>query len=53
MALDKQYVREYLNRIAWDRNPPAPQLPDEQVVRPTGATGACTTADGEGAIPEL
>ena len=25
--LDKQYVRDYLKRLDWDRNPPAPPLP--------------------------
>lgn len=31
-SLDKEYVREYLKGLAWDRNPPAPPLPEEQVV---------------------
>ncbi|HEU5298724.1 MAG TPA: phosphoribosylaminoimidazolesuccinocarboxamide synthase, partial [bacterium] len=26
-AFDKQYVRDYLNRIGWDHEPPAPALP--------------------------
>ncbi len=26
---DKQYVRDYLKTLAWDRNPPAPPLPPE------------------------
>lgn len=30
-ALDKQFVRDFLIRIKWDRNPPAPDLPDEIV----------------------
>jgi len=30
-SLDKQYVRDYLESIAWDKNPPAPRLPDEVV----------------------
>ncbi|MEW6233915.1 MAG: phosphoribosylaminoimidazolesuccinocarboxamide synthase [Candidatus Omnitrophota bacterium] len=27
-ALDKQFLRDYLNEIRWDRNPPPPNLPD-------------------------
>jgi len=30
-SYDKQFVRDYLNKISWDRNPPAPELPDEIV----------------------
>lgn len=33
-SFDKQYVRDYLESINWDKNPPAPLLPDE-VVRNT------------------
>lgn len=33
-SFDKQYVRDYLEEIGWDKNPPAPTLPDE-VVRVT------------------
>jgi phosphoribosylaminoimidazole-succinocarboxamide synthase len=35
-SYDKQYVRDYLTRIAWNKRPPAPELPDE-VVRNTVA----------------
>jgi phosphoribosylaminoimidazole-succinocarboxamide synthase len=28
-SLDKQYVRDYLEKIGWDKKPPAPQLPNE------------------------
>jgi phosphoribosylaminoimidazole-succinocarboxamide synthase len=28
---DKQFVRDWLNAQAWDRNPPAPALPDDVV----------------------
>ncbi len=35
-SYDKQYVRDYLIRIAWNKQPPAPELPDE-VVRNTVA----------------
>ena len=30
-SLDKQYVRDYLELIKWDKEPPAPVLPDEVV----------------------
>jgi phosphoribosylaminoimidazole-succinocarboxamide synthase len=30
-SFDKQYVRDYLDEIGWDHNPPAPELPDEVV----------------------
>lgn len=33
-SFDKQYVRDYLTRIGWDKNPPAPALP-EAVIQKT------------------
>ncbi len=33
-SFDKQYVRDYLEELQWDKRPPAPALPDE-VVRKT------------------
>ncbi len=30
-SFDKQYVRDYLESIEWDKEPPAPALPDEVV----------------------
>ena len=30
-SFDKQYVRDYLEEIKWDKEPPAPHLPDEIV----------------------
>lgn len=30
-AFDKQYVRDYLNTLSWDKTPPGPVLPDEVV----------------------
>jgi phosphoribosylaminoimidazole-succinocarboxamide synthase len=30
-SFDKQYVRDYLNRIGWNHEPPAPELPPEVV----------------------
>jgi len=35
-SFDKQYVREYLESIPWDKKPPAPELP-EDVVKKTEA----------------
>ena len=35
-SFDKQYVRDWLDASGWDREPPAPPLPDE-VVTHTGA----------------
>lgn len=35
-SFDKQFVREYLESIAWDKKPPAPKLP-EDVIRNTEA----------------
>jgi phosphoribosylaminoimidazole-succinocarboxamide synthase len=28
-SFDKQFVRDYLESIDWDKNPPAPELPEE------------------------
>jgi phosphoribosylaminoimidazole-succinocarboxamide synthase len=30
-SFDKQYVRDYLEQIGWNKEPPAPRLPDEVV----------------------
>ncbi len=30
-SFDKQFVRDYLDEIAWDRQPPVPDLPAEVV----------------------
>ena len=32
-SLDKQFVRDYLERLDWDKKPPAPSLPDEIISR--------------------
>jgi phosphoribosylaminoimidazole-succinocarboxamide synthase len=32
-SLDKQFVRDYLDSIGWDHDPPAPELPPEVVER--------------------
>jgi phosphoribosylaminoimidazole-succinocarboxamide synthase len=34
-SFDKQYVRDYLETTGWDKNPPAPSLPDEVIRRTT------------------
>jgi len=33
MSFDKQFVRDYLESIHWDKNPPAPSLPEEVVLK--------------------
>ena len=30
-SYDKQYVRDYLEKLGWDKKPPAPKLPDEVI----------------------
>ncbi|MGC2720511.1 MAG: phosphoribosylaminoimidazolesuccinocarboxamide synthase, partial [Candidatus Acidiferrales bacterium] len=30
-SFDKQYVRDYLERIGWNKQPPGPALPDDVV----------------------
>ena len=30
-SFDKQYVRDYLDRIQWDRHPPVPELPNDVI----------------------
>ncbi|MEA4889452.1 MAG: phosphoribosylaminoimidazolesuccinocarboxamide synthase [Clostridiaceae bacterium] len=32
-SFDKQYLREWLETLAWDKNPPAPALPPEIIAR--------------------
>jgi len=32
-SFDKQFVRDYLTKQGWDRNPPAPELPDDIVAK--------------------
>jgi phosphoribosylaminoimidazole-succinocarboxamide synthase len=32
-SFDKQYVRDYLEQIAWNKQPPVPSLPDDVVLR--------------------
>jgi phosphoribosylaminoimidazole-succinocarboxamide synthase len=32
-SFDKQFVRDYLEQIRWDKQPPVPTLPDEVVAR--------------------
>jgi phosphoribosylaminoimidazole-succinocarboxamide synthase len=34
-SLDKQYVRDYLETLDWDKTPPAPELPKEVVLKTT------------------
>ena len=32
-SFDKQYVRDYLETLDWDKTPPAPELPEEIVMK--------------------
>jgi len=32
-SFDKQFVRDYLETLTWDKRPPGPELPDEVVLR--------------------
>lgn len=32
-SFDKQYVRDYLTAVGWNKQPPAPQLPEDVIVR--------------------
>jgi phosphoribosylaminoimidazole-succinocarboxamide synthase len=34
-SLDKQFVRDYLESLDWDKNPPAPSLPAEIIAKTT------------------
>ena len=36
LSLDKQFVRDYLDEIGWDHNPPAPALPPDIVEKTAG-----------------
>ena len=31
LSFDKQFVRDYLESLNWDKTPPAPELPEEIV----------------------
>jgi len=35
-SYDKQFVRDYLETLDWDKTPPGPQLPDDVVAKTTG-----------------
>jgi phosphoribosylaminoimidazole-succinocarboxamide synthase len=32
-SFDKQYVRDYLEQIRWNKRPPVPSLPEDVVLR--------------------
>ena len=34
-SFDKQFVRDYLINIGWDKNPPAPELPEDIIKETT------------------
>ncbi len=33
LSFDKQYIRDYLTELGWDKQPPAPELPEEIVLK--------------------
>ena len=33
ISFDKQFIRDYLENIGWDKKPPAPHLPDEIIAK--------------------
>jgi len=33
LSFDKQYVRDYLETLDWDKTPPAPELPEEVIAK--------------------
>jgi phosphoribosylaminoimidazole-succinocarboxamide synthase len=35
-SFDKQFVRDYLETLDWDKNPPGPKLPPEVIEKTTG-----------------
>ena len=35
-SFDKQYVRDYLETLTWDKTPPGPRLPEEIIARTSG-----------------
>ncbi len=35
ISLDKQYVRDYVEKIGWDKSPPAPELPEDVIAQTT------------------
>jgi phosphoribosylaminoimidazole-succinocarboxamide synthase len=36
LSFDKQYVRDYLETLVWDKTPPAPELPEEVAMNTRG-----------------
>jgi phosphoribosylaminoimidazole-succinocarboxamide synthase len=32
-SYDKQYVRDYISATGWDKEPPAPKLPEEVITK--------------------
>lgn len=36
MSFDKQFVRDYLESLGWDKNPPPPRIPDEIILKTSG-----------------
>jgi len=51
-SFDKQYVRDYLESTGWDKNPPAPYLPEAIVNETTARYGEALTCLGADQGPE-
>ena len=46
-SFDKQFVRDYLETLAWDKRPPGPALPREVVARTREKYGEASSASGD------
>ena len=56
-SFDKQFVRDYLETLDWNKTPPGPVLPPDVVAKTTREiSGGVRTADGQeivGTMPEI
>jgi phosphoribosylaminoimidazole-succinocarboxamide synthase len=54
-SMDKQFVRDYLDEIGFNHQPPAPALPDEVIEKTQAIYAECYTrlTDGEACAPTL
>jgi phosphoribosylaminoimidazole-succinocarboxamide synthase len=54
-SMDKQFVRDYLDEIGFNHQPPAPALPDEVIQKTQAIYAECYTrlTDGEACAPVL
>jgi phosphoribosylaminoimidazole-succinocarboxamide synthase len=53
--MDKQFVRDYLDEIGFNHQPPAPALPDEVIAKTQAIYAECYTrlTEGEACAPVL